>query len=224
LGVCKTVFPIFHVPEELLVYEPPPEIVAAQKAALRRTHVLNATVALGILGLLMSGLLGAGEAAVRRFDRGALMGLGVGAVLGTCMSCLSGLIGQSLMERLLFVQSLVPIAKTTLGQTCTLGLLGLGVGVALALAAGSGRRLSTFAGAGALAGILAGMLYPVTCAFVMYRVETEGAAIPGGVIGGRSETWGLAFWVGLLVVTMSLIIPLVTRRKTSVATDDRRRA
>jgi len=217
LGVCKTVFPIFHVPAELLVYEPPPEIVAAQKAASSRAHVLNAAVALGILGLLMGGLLGAGEAAMRRFDRGALMGLAVGAVLGTAVGCLSGLLGQSLMEQLLFVRFLVPIARTTLGQTSTLGLLGLGVGAAVALAAGGGRRLLTFAGAGALSGIFAGMLYPVTCAFVMYRVETEGATIPGGVIGGRSETWGLALWVGFLVAAMGLIIPLVTRRKTSAA-------
>jgi hypothetical protein len=49
----------------------------------------------------------------------------------------------------------------------------------------------------------------------MYRVETEGVTIPGGVLGGRSETWGLVFWVGLLVAAVGLIIPFVTRRKAT---------
>jgi hypothetical protein len=216
-GVSKTVFPIFLFPEELLVYEPPPEIAAAQVAASKRVHVLNATVALGILGLLMAGLLGGAEAAARRLERGALMGLGVGAVIGTAVGSLSGLVGQSLMEQLQTAGSLVPITRTTVTQTCTLGMLGLGVGAAVGLAAGGRRRLLTYVGAGALSGILAGLLFPVACAFVMYRVETEGVTIPGGVLGGRSEVWGLALWVGLFVAAVGLIIPLVTRGKTPAA-------
>jgi len=220
LGVCKTAFPIFQFPEELLVYEPPPEIVAAQRAASSRTHVLNAAVALGILGLLMAALLGAGEAAARRFDRGALIGLAVGTVLGTAVGCASGLLGQALMEQLRLVRSLVPITQTTIAQICTLGMLGLGVGAAVGAARGSRHRLPAFAGAGAVSGVLAGLLFPVACAFVLYGVETEGVTIPGGVLGGRSETWGLALWTGLLVAAVGLIIPLVTRDKTSAAPAD----
>lgn len=220
VGVCQTAFPIFHFPEELLVYEPPPEIVAAQRAASSRTHVLNATVALGIFGLLMAALLGAGEAAARRFDRAALIGLAMGTVLGTAVGCMSGLLGQALMEQLRLVRWLVPITQTTIAQICTLGMLGLGVGAAVGAARGSRRRLPAFAGAGAFSGVLAGLLFPVACAFVFYGVETEGVTIPGGVLGGRSEAWGLALWTGLLVAAVGLIVPLVTREKPLPAAAD----
>jgi hypothetical protein len=220
VGVCQTAFPIFHFPEELLVYEPPPEIVAAQRVASSRVHVLNATVALGILGLLMAALLGAGEAAARRFERRALIGLVVGTVLGTAVGCLSGLLGQALMEQLRFVRALAPITQTTLAQICTLGMFGLGVGAAVGAARGSRRRLLTFVGAGAVSGVLAGLLFPVACAFVLYGVETEGVTIPGGVLGGRSETWGLVLWMGLLVAAVGLIVPLVTREKPSTSPAD----
>ncbi len=215
LGVCRPVLPIFYVPEELLVYEPPPEIVLAQKAASSRADLLNATVALGIFGLLMASLLGAGEAAARRFERRALIGLAVGTVLGTAVGCMSGLLGQALMEQLRLMRSLTPITQTTLAQICTLGMLGLGVGTAAGAARGSRRQLLTFAGAGAASGVLAGLLFPVACALVLYGVETEGVTIPGGVLRGRSETWGLVLWTGLLVAAVGLIIPPVTRGKPS---------
>lgn len=214
-GVCKAALPIFRVPQELLVPMPPPEIAVAREAALSKARVLNATVALGVFALLTGGLLAAGEAAVRRFDGGALMRLGVGAVLGTALGCLSGLLGQFLMEQLQFVESLVPITRTTIVQACTLGMLGLGVGTAVGLGAGGRRRAFTCVGAGVLSGILAGVLFPVACAFLMHRAKMEGVAVPGGVIGGRIESWALALWVGFFVVAAGLFIPLVTRGKTS---------
>ncbi len=224
LGICRLVLPIFRVPEELLIYEPPPEIVLAQTEASIRAHVLNATVGMGILGLLMAGLLGAGEAAARRFERRALIGLAVGTVLGTVVGCMGGLLGQTLVEQLRLTRSLVPITQTTLAQICTLGMLGLGVGTAAGAARGSRRRLLTFAGAGAASGILAGLLFPVACASVLYGVETEGITIPGGVLGGRSDTWGLVLWTGLLVAAVGLIIPPITRGKPSpVAADEQAR-
>jgi len=216
-GVCRTVLPIFNAPLELLVPMPPPEVAVAREAALSKARILNATVALGIFALLTGGLLAAAETAARRFDGGALMRLGVGVVAGTVLGCLSGLIGQFLMEQLRPVEALTPIARTTIVQICTFGILGLAVGAAVATVAGGRGWAPTSVGAGLLSGILAGLLFPVLCAFFMHRAKTEGVAVPGGVILGRVEPWAFALWIGSFVVAAGLLIPLVTRGKTSTA-------
>jgi hypothetical protein len=212
-GISREIFPIFHVPGELLAPFPPPEIAVAREAAMSKARMLNASVALGIFGLLLGGLLGASEAAARRFGPGAWTRLVWGVLLGTGLGCLSGLLGQFLMEQLRYAHSLVPIARTTLAQMCALGTLGLGVGMAAGLGAGGRRRLLSYAGAGAFSGILAGLLFPVVCAFLMHRIKVEGIIIPGGVLGGRIEPSGLALWIGCLAAAVGLLVPWVTRGK-----------
>lgn len=215
VGVSQAYFPAVPFPAEMQIEEPTPEQAAAQTAAEIRSRVLSAAVAAGVLGLLMGGFLGIGEAVARRFTGGVLLRLVVAVVLATVMGALSGLLGQGLLERVRSMVSLVPIARTTLAHACTLAIFGLGVGAAAGLVGGGGRRVLTCLGAGAISGILVGLVFPVFCAFVMYRVETEVAVIPGGVVGGRSELPGLLLWTGLLAAAIGIILPLVTREKAS---------
>jgi hypothetical protein len=213
-GISRAVFPIFHVPQELMIPFPPDEIAVAREAAMSKTRTLNAAVALGIFGLLLGGFLGTGEAAARRLG-GAWKKIFLGALLCAALGGLSGLVGQFLMEQLRYVDFLVPIARTTIAQVCALGILGLGVGMAAGLGAGGRRELMKYAGAGLFAGMLAGLLFPVICAFALHRVRVEGNLIPGGVLGGRIEPAGLALWIGCFVAAVGLLVPLTTRGKSA---------
>lgn len=215
--ISQPIFPIFRVPDELWIGEPTLEEAAAQLAAGRKARALNATIGMGLFALLMGGLLGIGEAAAGRFEAGSSVRLAVGVLLGTALGCLGGLLGQLLLERLQLVESLVPIGRTTIAHACTLGIFGLGVGTAVGLVARGPRRLWTCVGGGGVSGLLVGLVFPGLCALVMYHVETEITVIPSGLIGGRSERGGLALWTGLSVAGIGIILPLVTRGKTSVA-------
>lgn len=217
LFASQRFFPVFRIPDELQVMFPTREQGIAQKAAGKTATALNVIVSLGGLGFVLSGLLGLGEAAARRFKGRILARLLLGVLLGTTVGCLSGLVGQPLLERLKPIDALVPIARTTLAYAFTLAIFGLGQGAAVGLVAGGGRRLLTYMGAGAMSGILAGLVFPVLCAFVMYGAETEAATVPERLIGDHRESWGLVLWLALIVAAIGIIIPLVTRRKAHAA-------
>jgi hypothetical protein len=204
-------FPIFHVPAELMVPFPPEEIAVAREASMRHVAMLNATVAMGVLGFLMSVLLGMGEAAARRFSEGTVVRLVVGIILATAVGCVSGVVGQFLVQLLHVPEGpLTPIVRTFLVQAGMFGLFGLGVGAALGFVAGGARTAGAVAVSGLLAGIVAAFVFPVTSAFVTPDLSTE-VVMPGGVLRGQKHTLGLALYLGLLAVALGLILPFGSR-------------
>ena len=211
VGVVIAWFPIFLVPSELMAMFPPEPIARAREASIKQTAMLNATVALGILGVLMTVLLGAGEAAARRFADGTVARLVVGVVLGTAVACASAVVGQLLAQTLYTPEpSLSPIVLTFIVQACMLGLFGLGVGAALGFVAGGARTAGVVAMSGLIAGIVAAFVYPVASTFLTPSLQTE-FVMPGGVLRGQKHTVGLVLYLGLLVVSLGLILPLASR-------------
>jgi hypothetical protein len=213
--VAQVVLPIFECPEELRVPMPPPEIAVAREKAMSLARMQNASVAGGLLGLLLGLLLGVGEAAARRAGSSAFTRVGVGAVLATVLGGLGGLLGQLVIEQLMYAEAVVPITRTTVAEIVGLGLLGLGVGLAVGLVAASGRTVASYAAGGAVAGVLAGALFPTACAVLFHRVKTDGILIPGGVLGGRVELAGLALWTLMIVLCIALLLPFAGRQRNS---------
>ena len=204
-------FPVVDVPQKLTVMFPPPEIAVAHEASVRQKAMINAAVALGILGLLMSGLLGTAEAAARRFADGTVVRLIAGIVLATAVGCASGVVGQLLVQLLHTPDSAIsPTVRTFIVQAGMLGLFGLGVGAALGFIAGGARTAGVVAVSGLLAGIVAAFVFPVATTFLTPDLRTE-VVMPGGVLRGQKHTLGLAMYLGLLVVALGLMLPLGSR-------------
>ncbi len=210
-GVVIIGFPIFHVPAELTIQFPPEEIARVREASMRQTAMLNATVALGVLGFVMSLLFGMGEAAARRFADGTTVRLVPGIILATAMGCAGAVVGQLLVNLLHVPEGpLTPIVRTFIVQAGMFGLFGLGVGAALGFVAGGARTASVVAVSGLLAGIVAAFVFPVASTFVMPDLQTE-LVMPGGVLRGQKHTPGLLLYLGVLAVALGLILPLGSR-------------
>ncbi|MCU0959960.1 MAG: hypothetical protein MUF48_07625 [Pirellulaceae bacterium] len=213
IGLVNAMFPIVDVPAELLVRFPPPEIAVAREASIKQTNMVNAMAALGILGLLMSGFLGLGEAAARGFGGGTMRRLVPGMVLATGVGCLSGIVGQLLVQQLHSPDGdMAPVIMTFLVQAGMLGLFGIGLGAALGFVAQGVSGVGTVMVSGLLAGLLAAFFFPVVSTFAAPDLHTE-VVMPGGVLRGQRHIVGLVLYIGLIVIAWGLIIPLGNRRR-----------
>ena len=220
-GIYQAVFPIYRVPKDLLQMFPSEEDAAAREVAFNWARAIHAAISLGTLGLLLGGLLGAGEAATRRFAGGTLARLVAAAILSTALGCLGGLLGSYIWIRTVPFHLDHQLGWAMVSQICMMGLLGIGVGLAVGLVIGRGRTLLSAAVAGSAAGVLAAILFPIVFGLLLPHVATD-VVIPdgsGGIFGCVSQRglFGLIGWIGFPVVAIGLILPIVNRRRKSAA-------
>jgi hypothetical protein len=196
---------------------PSDEDAVLREKEKNRARVVHASTVIGGLGLLMGALMSVGEAAKKRFPQGAVVRALSGAVLAALSGGLGGLLGSLLMIQLVPDQDISPMARTILAHSVMLGMLGIGVGLAIGLIVGVGapKIITSSAGAGLVAGVLAAVLFPIVIGLLIPSIPTD-AIIPddsGGVFGCVSEkgTWGVALWLGFAAVAISLVPWIVNR-------------
>ncbi|MBM4088945.1 MAG: hypothetical protein FJ276_05855 [Planctomycetes bacterium] len=198
----------------------------------------NSIAALGVLGAVLSGVLGFGEAAAKRFAPRSLGMLVIGLVLGAAAGGLAGVLGHWVAKLVWSVDALSALGRTCITHFVTLGVLGAGVGLALGLVRG-GRRVFSVVVLCAISGVLAGLIYPVlACAFPKSATELEIAGdalgvadvalppdvvrtmaylVPGGVtgVGDKPDVVLLILWTGLLTLSIGLVVPNTGQRRSA---------
>ncbi len=204
--LLETAFPVFTVSEDLIPGAfPSDEEMLAFEVALGEAVFRNAILFVGIFGAVVGGGLAVGEGVAQRSRRivlkAALAGTAVAAVFG----CLAALTGHVAFDYHYPIEGLSPLAKTIRTQAAMLATLGAGIGLAVGIFSG-GRRIGfTCVVGGLLAGVLAGMVYPMVTAVCFPGIATE-LVVPYGTVDRF-------LWIGVMTGLAGVIIPGVGRRR-----------
>jgi hypothetical protein len=173
-GILQVCFPVFNLPKELrdLPIPQPPDLAAKAAHASVAAERWNATLLFAILGLTVAGSLGVVESLLRGTAGSAWWRGLLGGIVAAVCGAVAGLSASLLVESPQAMGGMSPLAKTISVECLGLGLLGLGVGVGVGST--GGRRLLLNAGVGgALAGLLAGFLYPTGMGYLLPITQTE---------------------------------------------------
>ncbi len=202
--------PIFVPPNKLIVAEPSLAQEAELKAASETATLYNAIVVLGWSGALIAGAMAAGEGWARRSWKTAAWG-GLGCALaGAVFGGLAGWIGHSVYQYARPPgEMMIDLEGTVVVQMTMLGALGGGIGLSLGSLTGHAGTTFTRLLGGVLAGVFAGMLYPVGAAYLMPTVQTEHIVPYGGA--------NSLLWLGLTGALLGLIVPGMKMRRTRTA-------
>ena len=206
-GLFLAVYPIFSVPSELADLEMPNSQQTAElRAAELKAGLSNSLVVLGWIGALLAGAMAVGEAWARRSWRTALAGFPGCALAGALFGAAAGAVGHCVYQLLLIpFEGTTDLGGTVVVQMTMLAVLGGGIGLALGSLTGFARATWTRLLAGVLAGIFAGMVYPVVTAYFIPAVHTD-YVIP------RDGT-GAFIWLMTTAVCLGLIIPEMKMRR-----------
>ncbi len=210
--VCIAVFPIFRLPLRLAAPFPPPEVAIEREQVRSWDYMMNAIFALGLFGALVGGLLATGESIAQGLRARRILNILLAIIAGAALGVASGALGHYLSGQLKLIKTISPMGSTVIVQMVTLAVLGIGIGIGSGLAAGGRRAIVSQAILGAVAGLLAGLLFLPACALAAPLVKT-GAVVPGGVVDGREEWIGLVIWAGLMALSIGLLLPNARRRK-----------
>jgi hypothetical protein len=175
------------------------------ETASHRALSNNATLFVTILGVIVGGGLAASEAVARRLGWFILAAVLAGAAVGALFGFLAGLAGNMAFDLHQPIGSLSPLAKTIRSQTAMLGILGVGIGLSMGLLSGCRRTVLTCGVGGLLAGVLAGIVYPMLAAVCLPTVATE-LVVP-------SHRAGRLLWIGVMTGLLGVAIPGVARQR-----------
>jgi hypothetical protein len=205
-SILQAILPVFTMPEALANLEPPvpPDKAIAQDLAMATANRQNATLALAILGFILS----AGLAIMEAWRRGTLFSAlwrcpssgAIAAVFGAGAGLLGGLVFAAFKSS----TSLSPLAKTVATQCAMLGLFGMGIGVSVALPYARLRLLLQCAIGGLSGGLLAALVYPTAVGYLLPRAQTD-RLLP------KDET-NLLILIALAVVLIALALTGVKQR------------
>ena len=207
--LLETIFPVFVISERLanLPTPAPVEDLAELEMANRQAARRNAILFLGILGAVVGGSLAVGEGVLRRSGRIVLTAVLIGTAVAAVFGGLAGLNGHMAFDFHRPIEGLSPLAKTIRTQAAMLATFGLGIGMAVGMVSGRGRIALTCIVGGLLAGVLAGIVYPMLTAICFPGLATE-SVVP-------SQAIGRVVWIAVLTGLAGLIIPGVTRQRKS---------
>src|SRR5262245_30022130 len=205
-GVIQGTQPVFHVPAQ---YHAAMGAGEAAFAANRRAQDLvergHAMLYLGSLGILLGGVLGVREASLRR----SLVPL-IAAPLGALGGVLGGFLGCLVHEYVRAEVGQAELTHTIMAQSLVAVPLGLGVGLGLGLATRTPTGTVKTALGGAIAGALAGTIYPVAVSILIPTASTDNL-LP-------EERTTQLFWLAMLTGFIGLVIPLAARQRKQSAT------
>jgi MFS family permease len=148
-----------------------------------------------------------GEGLARRSGKTVVLGFIGCALAGAVFGVLAGWAGQSVHQYAkLPNQPTIDLEGTVVVQMTMLAVLCGGIGLALGtLTARAGSAFTHLLG-GVLAGVFAGMVYPIAAAYLLPTAQTE-HVIPRG-------TGATLLWFGLTAVLLGLVVPEMKLRRT----------
>lgn len=206
-GLLIALYPVFEVPSELFVDQPNAAQAAALQAAQDKISLRNSVFVLGLFGALLAGAMAVGEGWARRSGKMALAGfLGCG-LAGALFGGFAAWAGESVCHYArLPGQPTIDLEGTVVVQMTMFAVLGGGVGLALGcLTRHVGSTFSRLLG-GVLAGVFAGMVYPIAAAYLLPTAQTE-QIIPRG----NAAT---LLWFGTAAIFLGLVVPEMKIRRT----------
>ena len=211
-------FPLLRPAEELMVPTPPPEIALAREAALSRCRLLNSLMIISLFTATAGGGL-AFIAARARSGQTGIAGRGVaGAAAAVGLAALGVIAGHAIMDYLK-VDPTVTMYRTMGAQGVLMALLGTGLGLAMGLGVRVKGSVAAFAGKGAIAGLLATILYLLLTGIVLADSQSD-YLIPGGVLAGGKDLPILITWLAAPIICLTILLPMAYRDlKTSDTTE-----
>lgn len=184
-----------------------PEQRALVRAAQVRADYTNVPLAIALLGLAVSGVLGLAPGftagSLRKSATGLAMGLTAGAVLGALGGAASVLVREQLRNWNTLAATGEPDPLLTQLHTMALHLpswiaVALATGLAIAIAARARHTLGRTAGLAVVAVVVASLLYPVL-ASILFQMEDPGQVVPTGSANRLLWTMLNAGLIGLVV-------------------------
>lgn len=198
-GLVQAAFPVFDIPEELKnLPSPQPSHLAVQaERAQIQADRWNATLLAAILGMTVAGAVATAECLLGGRVAAAWWRILVSGLVAGLVGAAGGLSASLLLESPQLLVGMSPLARTISVQCLGLGLAGLGIGLGVG-ATGGGRVLLNAAVGGALAGVLAGFVYPTGMGYLLPTAQTE-RVVP-------LEPTSQLIWLGAMSVISVLVI------------------
>lgn len=158
-----------------------------------RVDFMNAALVIGILGGTLAVAL-----AVSRPTRVSILKLLMGIVLGILVGVVAGIAGCWMQQYLTGLGQLSVVESAYINATL-FGVLGLGLGAIIGSWSGAGRAIVERALVGLIAGVFAGIVYPVIAFAVLASANIE-AFIP-------QMTITRLLWLGIGTGFLGLFLP-----------------
>lgn len=209
------------IPPELADLTPtsPPEKLALKDAATAHMLKVNAVVSFTMLAAVTG--LALCSAAARTYRRGITQ-LIIGVLVGVTASGLSGFVGSIAGENLQARLHDIPIstlsvgAKTICVHITAWCLTGMGLCGSLAFVTRRLNCLVKYVGAGAIGGVLAGVLYSPLAA-ILFPINDSDRLVPTGVANGL--VWSVLSAAVITVVLVGLNQPPKVAPQTSIRSE-----
>jgi hypothetical protein len=209
-------FPVLRPAEELMIPTPPPEIALAREAALSRCRLLNSLMVMSLFAVTAGGGLAAAAAARRQVGATVVMSGLKGAVLAAVFAAVGVLCAHVLLDYIK-VDPTVFMYRTMGAQAVLMSLVGAGLGMAMGVGVGRPSAVAAFTGRGAMAGILAALLYLLATGIFLTSSQSD-YLIPGGVLEGGKDLPLLLSWLGALIIGLVILLPMAYRNLPQSAT------
>jgi hypothetical protein len=208
--VLEACHPVFGNPAKLLDTSEQGKSFAEQQSALAaaipKANRYDAMLALAVVGAFVGGGLSIAEQVARRSRKPVIIiGTVVAMVIGGSAGILGGLLGDLVYLRIKPAMEPLPLSGTVQIQVVTLAVLGAGIGVGLGAATGRVLAAGYCLFAGLLAGLGAGLLYPMVLAVAFPGAQTQ-LVVP---YNGTSRL----LWIALIAGLLGLIVPAVAGKR-----------
>jgi hypothetical protein len=201
--IClQATFPIFSMPEELAILGGmgmTAEQTEAQNAARDKAARQNAMFYLALLGALVGSGLSLAEVTKYPSPKAAALGGITVFILGGLFGAASAFLGDTAYASARSEVEPLSLVGTVLVQIVTLTTLGMGIGIGLSAFRGSFLMAAkNRVPAGILAGICAGMLYPMAVGIVLPYAQTE-STLPMGPFSQLMWMMSAACLLGIII-------------------------
>jgi hypothetical protein len=189
-----------------------PEAMKLMEAEKLRTDCKNATLAAGLFGIVVGGMLGVGSGISQRSVRAAGLALLTGALFGGTLAAIGGYLEVVANARLGQDQSLDKTLKAMTVHSIAWMLAGGGIALGVSLPRWRGGLLIRCVGAGIAAGVIAGLLYSPLAA-MLFPTERSEQPLPTGA-------WNRLFWISLPAGLMGLAIGRASSERSPPQPED----
>jgi hypothetical protein len=168
-------------------------------AVLNNTNRTNTLFALAVVGALVGGGLGLAEGIARRSLKSVLAVTSLVAQIGTVAGITGGLLTDLIYINMKHFGDPLTLGGTILIHVISLAVLGAGIGFGLGASTGRAAAAGNCLLAGMLAGLGAGLIYPIVLAFVLPGAQTQ-VLVP-------AESGNQLIWIASIAVLLGIVIP-----------------
>ncbi len=199
LLVLRTAYPFFEVDKqyEIKGLGASDEVWASYLGQKRLVDTKNIAVLMSVLG----GALGVAFAAIRPASVGLVLRLLSGAVVGALVGAVAGS-AAFYLQQFFAGQGRISVLQSVMVHSLLFASLGLGLGILSGAFTKNGSIVLQRAGAGLVAGLFAGIAYPILASVLFATVDID-ALIP-------STLAAQVMWLLLGAVFLGWLIPRTT--------------